>query len=162
MADGRSKFARRFQPSMIARNILIGRATSEYELGACYAIRHAVFVIEQGVDAGLERDSYDTTAIHLLAHLDGEPVGTARALVHAGTTLAKIGRVAVLQKARGAGIGARLMQGFLKEPALNAVTQFELHAQIQAKQFYERLGYSVSSEPFSEAGIPHVAMKLLR
>jgi predicted GNAT family N-acyltransferase len=147
---------------MIARNILIGPAASEYELGACYAIRQAVFVVEQGVDAGLERDSYDTTAIHLLARLDGEPVGTARALVQSGKTIAKIGRVAVLPKARGAGIGARLMQGFLKEPAMNGVTQFELHAQIQAKQFYERLGYSVSSEPFSEAGIPHVAMKLLR
>ncbi len=147
---------------MIARNILIGRATSESEHGACFAIRHAVFVVEQGVDAGLERDGYDANAIHLLAHLDGEPVGTARAVVHADMAIAKIGRVAVLRHARGAGIGARLMQGFLKEPALNGVTQFELHAQIQAKQFYERLGYAVSNEPFSEAGIPHVAMKLLR
>ena len=162
MADGRSKFAPRFQPSMIARKISIARATSEQRAGACFAIRHAVFVIEQGVDAGLERDSYDTAAIHLLARLDGEPVGTARAIVNAGTTLAKIGRVAVLRHARGAGVGARLMHAFLKEPALNGVTQFELHAQIQAKQFYERLGYAVSSEPFSEAGIPHVAMKLLR
>lgn len=162
MADGRSKFALRFQPGMIARKILIGRATTEDELDACYAIRHAVFVIEQSVDAGLERDSYDTTAIHLLAHLDSEPVATARAVIHAGTSIAKIGRVAVLQKARGAGIGARLMYGFLEEPALDAITQFELHAQIQAKHFYERLGYVVSSEPFSEAGIAHVAMKLLR
>lgn len=143
---------------MIARMISIGRATTEDELGACYAIRHAVFVIEQGVDAGLERDSYDTTAIHLLASLDGEPVGTARALIRTGS----IGRVAVLRKARGAGIGARLMYGFLEEPALDAITQFELHAQIQARHFYERLGYVVSSEPFSEAGIAHVAMKLLR
>jgi predicted GNAT family N-acyltransferase len=147
---------------MIARKILIGRATSEQQLRSCYAIRHAVFVIEQGVDAGLERDSYDATAVHLLARLDSEPVATARAVIHAGTTLAKIGRVAVLQKARRAGIGARLMHAFLEEPALNSITQFELHAQIQAKHFYERLGFSVSSEPFSEAGIAHVAMKLLR
>jgi predicted GNAT family N-acyltransferase len=54
------------------------------------------------------------------------------------------------------------MHGFLEEPALNGVTQFELHAQIQAMSFYERLGYAVCSEQFSEAGIPHVAMKLLR
>jgi predicted GNAT family N-acyltransferase len=80
MADGRSKFAPGFQLGITARKISIGRATSEQQLSACFAIRHAVFVIEQGVDARLERDSYDTTAIHLLARIENEPAREPRGL----------------------------------------------------------------------------------
>jgi predicted GNAT family N-acyltransferase len=34
-----------------------------------------------------------------------------------------------------------------------------LHAQSEVQEFYERLGYTVTSEEFLEAGITHVEMR---
>ena len=34
-----------------------------------------------------------------------------------------------------------------------------LHAQVQARAFYERAGYHVHGEPWMEAGIPHITMQ---
>jgi predicted GNAT family N-acyltransferase len=45
---------------------------------AAYAIRHAVFVEEQGIPAELEIDAYDPIAEHALAFMDGQCVATAR------------------------------------------------------------------------------------
>jgi predicted GNAT family N-acyltransferase len=35
-----------------------------------------------------------------------------------------------------------------------------LHAQRRVAEFYRRQGYEVVGEPFEEAGIPHVEMRL--
>ena len=34
-----------------------------------------------------------------------------------------------------------------------------LHAQVQARAFYERAGYHIHGEPWMEAGIPHITMQ---
>lgn len=143
-----------------ARNFEIARATTETDLALCFAIRETVFVGEQGVAAALERDGDDAVAIHLLARAGGVPLGTARALIKPDGVTAKIGRVAVLKPTRGTGLGKALMRSFLSEPALAHVTQFVLHAQVQAVAFYERLGYVQHGGVFDEAGIPHVSMIL--
>jgi predicted GNAT family N-acyltransferase len=41
-----------------------------------YAIRHAVFVEEQGIPAELEIDDYDPIAEHALAFVDGQCVAS--------------------------------------------------------------------------------------
>ena len=88
---------------------------------AMTAIRMAVFVDEQGVDADVEMDEHDDdpTTVHVLAlAADGSPIGTARLLApHPADAPAHIGRVAVLATARGLGIGALLMTD-LEERAL--------------------------------------------
>ena len=55
-----------------------------------------------------ELDDLDGDAIHILATVDGVPVGTARLLI-SGTT-GKIGRVCVVKSQRGTGLGAALMR----------------------------------------------------
>ena len=85
------------------------------DLVTCQAIRRVVFIEEQGVSLADEVDGRDGEAEHLLALLDGQPVGTARMLV-AGET-GKIGRVAVLAAARGQGIGAALIRAAVDAPA---------------------------------------------
>jgi len=37
--------------------------------------------------------------------------------------------------------------------------KYVLNAQIQVQGFYEKLGYTVVSDVFEEAGIPHVKME---
>ena len=125
------------------------------ELEACFSIRMAVFVGEQGVPPEEELDELDNAALHVLALWQGEPAGTARA-VQKAPGLCKIGRVAVQAQFRKFGIGRALMRGV---EATSPGSAFMLDAQIQAIGFYETLGYVVEGPEFLDAGIPHRLMR---
>lgn len=126
------------------------------DLAACQDLRRRVFVEEQNVPADLEVDGRDGEAVHLLATLDGIPVGTARFLTMGGA--AKIGRVCVLAGYRGAGIGVALIRAAMAEAKARGLTTATLGAQTSAIGFYERLGYVAEGEEFMDAGIPHRTM----
>ena len=129
------------------------------DLQACHAVRHAVFVKEQGVAPDLEQDGRDGEALHILAR-DGEiPVGAARILIKDGT--GKIGRVCVLPSHRGAGLGRRLIEACLDRLRdLPDVTRAELGAQTYALDFYETLGFVAYGPVFDDAGgLPHRMME---
>jgi predicted GNAT family N-acyltransferase len=123
-----------------------------------FEIRHSVFVQEQNVPSSLEKDADDAHAFHILACLDGEPVGTAR-MVTRGES-GKIGRVAVLSKARGKGVGKMLMKALEKHALSGGLRELCLDAQVQVVPFYENLGYTVCSGEFLDAGILHKKMIL--
>src|SRR5918999_4165707 len=111
---------------------------------AALALRHEVFVIEQGVAPELERDNFDDRAIHLVALRDDEVVGTLRIVT--SERVARIGRMAVRQSARGGGVGSRLMSAAETVAAQLGVTTIVLHAQLTAEAFYRRLGYQEEGE----------------
>lgn len=126
---------------------------------SCYCLRHAVFVEEQNVPEELERDDLDATAIHLLATVDGKPVGAARIVLMQDT--GKIGRVCVLKDQRGTGLGAALIRqalDLLRETP--GITRAALGAQIDALGFYEKLGFAPYGAVFDDAGIDHRMMEL--
>lgn len=123
------------------------------DLVACLAIRRKVFVEEQSVPEDLECDAADATAVHLLATLDGRPVGTARLLIDGAE--GKIGRVAILPDCRGTGAGAALMRAALDELRARGVTTARLGAQTHALGFYEKLGFTAYGPIYDDAGIPH-------
>ncbi|SIS66788.1 GNAT family N-acetyltransferase [Paracoccus saliphilus] len=124
------------------------------DIDACRALRHAVFIEEQGIAEADEWDDLDGQAIHLLAWEEGEPVGTAR-ILQSGTT-GKIGRVCVLAKARGTGLGTKLIRAAVDVlRARPGVTHAKLGAQVHAIGFYEKLGFKVAGEVYDDAGIPH-------
>lgn len=123
------------------------------DFAACLAIRRKVFVEEQSVPEDLECDAADATAVHLLATLDGRPVGTARLLIDGPE--GKIGRVAILPDCRGTGAGAALMRAALVELRARGVTIARLGAQTHALGFYEKLGFTAHGPIYDDAGIPH-------
>ena len=127
-------------------------------LAAIAAIRYAVFVVEQGVDAAIEWDDNETVAEHLLLVEEGRPVGTAR--VRRVDDALKCERIAVRASARGAGWGEQLMEVCETIAHEHGVDECVLHAQQRVAEFYRRQGYVVDSDPFDEAGIPHVEMRL--
>ena len=128
------------------------------DIDTCLALRETVFIHEQGVSVADERDGRDGQAHHLLATLDGRPVGCARMLLKGET--GKIGRVCVLQEARGQGIGARLVHACVRHLAtLPGMTRAELGAQTHAIGFYEALGFAVYGPQYDDAGIPHRDME---
>lgn len=124
------------------------------DLDMCLALRIKVFVEEQGVPLEMERDADDDSSQHYLAWLDDQAVGTAR-VIRDGT-LAKIGRVCLLPKARGGGRGAALIRAILSELEQNGdVSRVALGAQVSAIGFYEALGFEAYGEDYDDAGIPH-------
>lgn len=133
-------------------------AHSENDCGACFAIRQAVFVEEQGVPLELEMDEYDAAATHFLVRAgDGTPLATARLLDKNGA--AKIGRVAVLRFARSQGLGLVLMRAVLDEARRLGFREAVLDSQTYAIPFYERLGFAAEGAEFDDAGIPHFRMR---
>ena len=129
------------------------------DIATCRALRRVVFIEEQGVSEADEVDGLDDRAIHLLATLDGAPVGCARLLVQGET--GKVGRVCVLAQARGTGLGAALMRAAVEEfRKLPCVTKVKLGAQTHALGFYERLGFAAFGPEYMDAGIPHRDMVL--
>ena len=126
----------------------------------CIALRRAVFMGEQGISEAEEMDDLDDEAVHLLATLDGRPVGTAR-ILFAGTT-GKIGRICVLSDQRGTGLGARLVTAAIDHlRGVPAITHAKLSAQDHAIGFYEKLGFVAQGPFYDDAGIPHKDMVLV-
>lgn len=121
-------------------------------------IRSEVFVREQRIPAELEWDEADATAVHAVAYNRlGQAVGTGR-LLPATDGVAKIGRMAVHQVLRGAGIGAQLLRALAAEAHQRGDRGIELHAQRTARDFYAGLGFREQGAPYEEAGIPHITM----
>ena len=128
------------------------------DLEPAFEVRRDGFVDEQGVDEAIEIDGRDPEATHVLAEVDGEPVGTARLRTideHTG----KVERVAVRSAVRGSGVGRLLMERIERIALDRGLDTLELHSQTRVEGFYERLGYETVSDEFEEAGIPHVEME---
>ncbi|MFJ9828428.1 GNAT family N-acetyltransferase [Streptomyces sp. NPDC101160] len=135
---------------------------------ACFAVRREVFVEEQGVPQEIEYDTYDETAVHVLAiRADGVPLGTGRLLFGADAvgktgadpSVGSLGRLAVSKAARGLGVGAALVRAIEDAARERGLAAVDLHAQTQALGFYERLGYAAYGPEFPDAGMPHRAMR---
>lgn len=123
---------------------------------ALQRVRTQVFVEEQSVPVELEWDEHDATANHWLALDDnGNPIGTARMLADG-----HIGRMAVLKHYRGQGVGHALLDAALQQARRNDLFEAYLYAQVQAIEFYRKVGFSIVGEEFMDANIPHRSMRL--
>ena len=120
-----------------------------------FAIRKAVFVEEQGVDADLEYD-HEEEARHYLLFLAEKPIATARwRETEKGI---KLERFAVLPQFRNRGMGEIILKEVLKD-VTSSGKMIYLHSQIKAVTFYERNGFIKEGQMFTEAGIGHFFMK---
>ncbi len=132
-----------------------------YEAEAVKMIRFCVFVDEQKVPADLEMDEIDGLALHLLAeNKAGDPCGTGRLFPDPeNSSVARIGRMAVLKEHRGSGCGAAIMTALLNE-ARKSYQKVMLSAQLHAVRFYQRFGFEPTGPLYDDAGIPHQLMTL--
>lgn len=133
---------------------LVARADWSVDETALRAIRHAVFVEEQGIPAQLEWDGLDEDSAHFLAYdLEGEPIATIRILNDG-----HIGRLAVLPDSRHQGVGSSLLLAAIELADEHGLDQVFIHAQIESAAFYHLHGFMNEGDPFEEAGIPHIRM----
>ncbi|WP_370263645.1 GNAT family N-acetyltransferase [Limnobacter sp.] len=117
-------------------------------------IRRCVFVQEQGIPEHEEWDEHDANALHAVAWLNHQAVGTAR-LLNSG----KIGRMAVLPNLRGQGIGSAMLNALLQEALRQGLQEVKLSAQKHAMPFYARHGFEALGPPHMEVGIAHQWMR---
>ena len=120
--------------------------------------RAHVFMMEQRIYY-LDADNIDQQCLHCFLWEDGQVIAYLRAFYSDNERqTVMIGRV--LSVEHGRGLGKELMKKSI--PAICERlphTCLSLHSQAQVVGFYEKLGFTVTSEEFVEAGIPHVAME---
>ncbi|MEO1318297.1 MAG: GNAT family N-acetyltransferase, partial [Pseudomonadota bacterium] len=139
--------------------VVIERALCPEHLARCFALRVEVFIAEEGVSAADEQDGEDGACRHWIAHRGTETLGTLRVKPTGpqGGQGAKIQRVAISRRARGKGLGARLMRSVLSELGVEDQPIW-LESQTSAIPFYERLSFFAEGPEFMDAGIPHRRM----
>ena len=120
-------------------------------------VRQQVFVIEQGIAPALEWTGDDDQFLCVLAlDADQKPIGTGRVKVE--STTATIGRMAVLQTFRGAGVGSAILDRLIEIGKARGANKFELSAQVSAIAFYQKQGFKAVGDFYLDAGIEHFKM----
>src|SRR5436190_18775623 len=96
-------------------------------------------------------DDRDAACRHWLATDErGEPIGTVRLDLAAR---GKIGRLAVLARERGRGVGRALMERVHELARERGLKSGWCHAQLSAAPFYTRLVYRIVSQRVEVAGM---------
>lgn len=132
------------------------RIADEKDIKSVFSLRFEVFVDEQNVPPEIEIDNEDDNAIHIIAEENGNAIGCGRLVL--GEFDAHIGRLAVKKTHRGSGIGAKICEFIIDYCYDNGYKNIWLNSQLQAKTFYEKLGFIPQGETFIEAGIEHIKM----
>ena len=100
-------------------------------------LREAVFVLEQGVPASIERDAFDTVSRHAALYgVDDVVIATGRLLPDG-----HIGRMAVAAAHRGSGLGSQVLTALMDEAVRLGMAEVCLNAQTHACDFYRRHGF---------------------
>lgn len=121
------------------------------------AIREEVFVKEQGFAD--EFDARDGNCSHLVFYKDGEPAACCRCFGTQEKGIYAVGRIAVRKKFRGQNIGSYAVQAAEECARAEGASGMTLSAQVRARGFYEKCGYTAEGEIYSEEGVPHVTMR---
>jgi predicted GNAT family N-acyltransferase len=89
---------------------------------------------------------------------ENEPIGAGR--YREVEDYGKIERICILANYRKNGSGKQLMDEIIRYAKETGAKKVKLNAQTHALPFYEKLGFTVTSDEFLDAGIPHKAMEM--
>ena len=134
-------------------SLIIKIANWEEDKLALQMIRREVFIHEQQVPEEMEWDEFDDSSTHFICTLESKIIATARLKADG-----QIGRMAVLQDYRNQGYGNKLLVFVIQTARDKNLKKLYLHAQVNAIPFYEKQGFTVCSDIFYEANIPHREM----
>lgn len=135
------------------------------DTAAHHAIRHEVFVREQGVFARSDRDAHDTaeSTHRVLGLCTGRPAGAVRLfpLDPADPRGDWRGdRLAVLPEFRSRRIGGPLTHFAVATAAALGGRRMIAHVQIANRVFFRRMGWTELGAPELYHGLPHVLMDI--
>ena len=125
-------------------------------LEASFAIRHEVFVEEQGLFRETDRDERDTDSLHIVARMGSRCVGTVRiTALEDGMWLGS--RLAVRGARRGH-TGRRLVDRAEEEVFQRGGRTFVAYIQLSRVPFFEKCGWRCVERVTDYHGKPHVLM----
>ena len=121
-------------------------------------LRQDVFIVEQACIYP-DIDETDRYAVHAVLEEGGQVIACLRIFRRAGEeNTAQIGRV--VSAVRRKGYGTEILKAALEYAKdIMHCREAYLEAQCYASGLYEKQGFHIVSEPFSEDGIPHVRMR---
>lgn len=135
-------------------------------------IRHAVFVVEQGLFEHTDQDAFDhdPTVRHVLGYVGDLAVGTVRFYRlpsptavpggRPGERLWKGDRLAVLPGYRHLGLGAPLVRYAVANAAAAGGDRMIAYVQLTNVVFFRWLGWSPVGDPAPYVGVPHQMMSI--
>ena len=127
----------------------------------CLLIRKTVFIDEMHISKDQEIDEYDVLgspyADHFLIEFNGMSIGNIRAVKNDDDI--QLGRFCILKEYRGIGLGTMTLKMFEYYYYNLGYKHITLHAIREAVPLYRRLGYTIASDAFSEAGYEHFLME---
>lgn len=124
------------------------------------ALRIEIFVNEQGVPLELEIDEMDAPnmAKHVVLYNENNIATATARFYKEDNGMWHIGRICVSKIARGTGLGRVLLEYVHEEIKVIGGDKAYISAQVQAKGFYESLGYVAYGDTYIEDTIEHIAM----
>ena len=140
------------KPDIVCREVY-----GKDELEDCYRIRKQVFVEEQNLFTGTDRDRYDKGAIHIAAWQGGRIIGTVR-IYEKGRGTWYGGRLAVLKGFRGRA-GRLLIEKAIETARAKNAERFLAYIQARNVPFFKCCGWSKAGEAFNYHGVPHLLME---
>jgi len=136
-------------------------ARTEDELAGHYAVRHRVFVDEQGIFAGSDRDRHDLdpATVHVVGLVDGVVGGAVRLFpLDEAARRWQGDRLSVLRGYRTQGLGAPLVKCAVSLAGASGGTVMIAHIQLANVAFFRRLGWECDGGVETYAGLPHQPM----
>lgn len=131
---------------------------TEEELKKADSIRHEIFVKEQKLFLKSDRDEFDSNAIHIIALLHGEVIGTVR--VYEREENVWFGsRLAVLKPFRGRA-GKVLIEKAKETVKKRKAKKFMAYVQLPNVPFFRRHRWKSVGDVIDYHGIPHQLMEI--
>jgi putative N-acetyltransferase, MSMEG_0567 N-terminal domain family len=137
-------------------------AEAPQDLAAHHAVRHAVFVVEQGVFADTDVDAHDAdpATLHVVGTVNGQVAGVVRLYVREGTEW-RGDRLAVLPEHRAGRLGMHLVRFAVATAAARGGERMTAMIQPPNEVFFRRLGWHRTGPTVDYVGQPHVPMEIV-
>ena len=142
-------------------DVLVRLCRSERQRAAHFAVRRAVFVDEQAMFAGDDRDERDVrvTTLHAIGITGGRVSGAVR-LYPLRDGDWKGDRLAVVPEARHGALGARLVRFAVAAAGARAGARMVAMIQLPNVAFFESLGWQRDGATVAFHGRPHQPMAI--
>jgi putative N-acetyltransferase (TIGR04045 family) len=136
-------------------------AKTDGELAAHHAVRHRIFVVDQRLFVGNDRDERDLApeTLHAVGVDDGAVVGAVRLYPLAGGYW-QGDRLAVLPEARVRHLGAQLVNFAVATAGERGGHTMVARIQLPNVRFFEQLGWHADGPPGPFHGVTHQPMAI--
>jgi len=139
------------------RDVKYKLAETEEELRDAYSIRHEIFVKEQKLFMGSDRDEFDAHAVHIIVLYRDRVIGTVRVYEkERGVWFGS--RLAVLKPYRGR-IGKVLIEKAIETVKKRKAKRFMAYVQLPNVHFFRRCRWRSVGEIIQYQGVPHQLME---